>query len=209
MIDVINQTPKAYSEQSRDYQVLARLYSALFNLSKMYIDNMSIWNTNIDNKLTTLRAKTLNFEVDHAWDLNDLEAVVTCFKYLMRNKGTIKALEYCVNILMKVENMEGEDIDEVVAINNYNVTIRVPENLFTLGILEDLIKYLLPGGLTFDIVRYKSYSLRDVVKTDIYYQDGDIVHTDVDYTDKMYISDSKTPNEMTDTFVYTGEEDFK
>ena len=207
MIDVINQTPKAYSEQSRDYQVLARLYTALFNLSKMYIDNMQIWNTDIDNKLTILRAKTLNFDAVHAWDLNDLEAVTTCFKYLMRNKGTIKALEYCVNILMKVQNMEGEDIDEVVSINNYNVTIRVPENLFTLGILEDLVKYLLPGGLTFDIVRYKSYSLRDVVKTDIYYQDKSIEHSDIDYTSKMYVNEDKY--EITDTFVYTGNEEFE
>ena len=42
MIDVVKYTPAEYSAQSRDYQVLARLYTALFNISKMYIDNMSI-----------------------------------------------------------------------------------------------------------------------------------------------------------------------
>ena len=62
MIDVIKQTPREYSAQSRDYQVLARLYSALFNVSKMYIDNLSVWNNDIDNRLATLRAKTLNFD---------------------------------------------------------------------------------------------------------------------------------------------------
>ena len=39
MIDTIKMTPAEYSAQSRDYQVIARLYTALFNLSKMYIDN--------------------------------------------------------------------------------------------------------------------------------------------------------------------------
>ena len=39
MIDTIKMTPIEYSAQSRDYQVIARLYTALFNLSKMYIDN--------------------------------------------------------------------------------------------------------------------------------------------------------------------------
>jgi hypothetical protein len=42
MIDIIKQTPEEYSLQSRDYQVLARLYTAVFNYSKMYIDNLSI-----------------------------------------------------------------------------------------------------------------------------------------------------------------------
>ena len=50
MIDIIRQTPHEYSAQSRDYQVLARLYTALYNYVKMYIDNLSIWDTNIDNK---------------------------------------------------------------------------------------------------------------------------------------------------------------
>jgi len=65
MIDVIKQTPSEYSKQSRDYQVLARLYTALYNLSKMYTDNMSVWSLNIDNKLSVLRSKTLNFDPKH------------------------------------------------------------------------------------------------------------------------------------------------
>ena len=130
MIDIVKQTPWEYSSQSRDYQVIARLYTALFNYVKTYIDNMSIWDTNIDNRLTMLRAKTLNFEPDHSWDLDDLEAVTTCFKYLMRNKGTVKALEYCVDILMRIENIVGESLDEVVTMSNYNVTIRVPETIW-------------------------------------------------------------------------------
>ena len=43
---------------SRDYQIISRLQSALYNVSKMYIDNMSIWNPDIDDKLAYLRAKT-------------------------------------------------------------------------------------------------------------------------------------------------------
>ena len=42
MINVVRQTPLEYSKQSRDYQVLARLYTALYNMNKMYIDNMQV-----------------------------------------------------------------------------------------------------------------------------------------------------------------------
>ena len=232
MIDIVKQTPWEYSSQSRDYQVIARLYTALFNYVKTYIDNMSIWDTNIDNRLTMLRAKTLNFEPDHSWDLDDLEAVTTCFKYLMRNKGTVKALEYCVDILMRIENIVGESLDEVVTMSNYNVTIRVPEDLFTLGIIEDLVKYLLPSGLTYNIIKYKSYNLSDIVYTDTYYNEGkvneggDVVIAYEDYpnNDRMFVGTNKAtsqkisitgndeqgnivPNQFIETYIYNSEPD--
>lgn len=229
MIDIVKQTPQEYSSQSRDYQVIARLYTALFNYVKTYIDNMSIWDTNIDNRLTMLRAKTLNFEPDHSWDLDDLEAVTACFKYLMRNKGTVKALEYCVDILMRIENVVGESIDNVVVMNNYNVTIRVPEDLFTLGIMEDLVKYLLPSGLTYNIIKYKSYNLNDVVYTDVYYNElstnnGQIIKwRKIEDTARMYVGTDKSttiivdeagnimttqlPNQFQETYIYNDEFD--
>lgn len=232
MIDIIKQTPLEYSSQSRDYQVIARLYTALFNYVKTYIDNMSVWDTNIDNRLTSLRASTLNFEPDHAWDLDDLEAITTCFKYLMRNKGTVKALEYCVDILLRIENIVGESIDEVVTMSNYNVTIRVPDDLFTLGIVEDLVKYLLPSGLSYTIIKYKSYNLKDVVYTDVYYNepsisqgsDSVLVYNDkLQHNARMYIGTNKptttiydhlpggnirpyqVPNQFIETYVYNNE----
>mgnify|MGYP006988847765 CR=1 FL=1 len=205
MIDIVKQTPWEYSSQSRDYQVIARLYTALFNFVKTYIDNLSIWDTNIDNRLTMLRAKTLNFEPDHSWDLDDLEAVTTCFKYLMRNKGTVKALEYCVDILMRIENIVGESIDNVVTMTDYNVTIRVPEDLFTLGIIEDLVKYLLPSGLTYNIIKYKSYNLNDIIYTDIYYDElasnsGQwfIKYRHVADNARMYVGTDKSTTYITD-----------
>ncbi len=42
MIDVIRQTPAEYSKQSRDYQLIARLFTALYNVTKMYIDDMNV-----------------------------------------------------------------------------------------------------------------------------------------------------------------------
>jgi len=230
MIDIIKQTPLEYSSQSRDYQVIARLYTALFNYVKTYIDNMSVWDLNIDNRLTSLRASTLNFEPDHAWDLDDLEAVTTCFKYLMRNKGTVKALEYCVDILMRIENIVGESIDQVVTMSNYNVTIRVPDDLFTLGIVEDLVKYLLPSGLSYTIIKYKSYNLKDVIYTDVYYNEPEISQGDAnvltilkkfDHNARMYVGrndpttiitdndgnerPNQVPNQFIETFVYNDE----
>ena len=126
MIDVIAQTPIEYSKQSRDYQVIARLYTALYNLSKMYIDDMSVWDANIDNKLSHLRAKTLNFHPKHAWDYDTLDAAVSCLKYLVMRKGTKPAIEDCVIILQRVNNLKGRpEVD--VDYNTYTINIKIPK----------------------------------------------------------------------------------
>ena len=215
MIDIIKQTPAEYSAQSRDYQVIARLYTALYNYVKMYIDNLSIWDTNIDNRLITLRARTLNFITEHSWDIenNSLEAITTCFKYLMRNKGTVKALEYCVDILMRLENISGKELSQVITMYNYNVTIRVPENLLTLGVIEDLVRYLLPAGLTYNIIKYKSYDAGGI-SNDVYHRDDRVTFDRHQNNPRMFVGNNtvtstlpdfegkRAPNEMQDTYIY-------
>ena len=199
MIDIIKQTPRKYSAFSRDYQVLARLYTALFNYTKMYIDNMQIWNSNIDNNLAELRSRTLNFEPKYSWNLDNLEAITTCFKYLIRNKGTIRTLKYCIDILMRIEGLISNNLDSAITVENYNVTIRIPKNLLTLGIIEDLARYLLPAGLTYDIVEYEEVS-SDKIFTDIYHisvEDGDEI-TRKDIIENSSIIDMATIGDDTE-----------
>lgn len=167
MIDTIKMTPIEYSAQSRDYQVIARLYTALFNLSKMYIDNNHFWTNDIDKKLSRLRSFTLNFRNKYDWDLDELKVVSSCFKYLMFRKGTKTALMYCIYILMRIKNLEGV-IKEDVAIEIVDnlITIRIPEYLTNLGAIEDLIRYLIPAGFTYRVIKYIEFTpaTDDIVK---------------------------------------------
>ena len=206
MIDVIKQTPKIYSEMSRDYQIISRLQSALYNVSKMYIDNMSIWESDIDDKLAYLRAKTLNFDPKHSWSLKDLESVTSCFKYLIKRKGAKIALEYLLNILMKVHNLKNSNSKlDMVSIEDNNVTIRVEENLATIGIVEDLIKYILPAGLTYRIIEYKSMDMgsdRPTTEVNVYNGDATVSHIPGTKNDITIGSD----RQFTTTFITSEEE---
>lgn len=214
MIDVIKQTPLEYSKNSRDYQVIARLYSAIFNISKMYIDNLNIWNEDIDNKLVNLRAKTVNFDIRHIWDLNDLEAVSACFKYLMRNKGTEIALDAIINILMKIENINSDTKSSTIRLNSEEncVYIWVEKDVVSMGIIEDLIRYILPAGLTYRIIEYISYDIDDIT-TDVYYigdegiedSEGNINPSWEPYTRnyRLYIGNDKEKQRLiTETYIY-------
>ena len=211
MIDVIKRTPEAYSRISRDYQILARLYSALFNISKSYIDSMSVWDRDIDNNLTTLRAKTLNFQPKHSWALDDLEAVTTCFKYLMMNKGTEKAIEYCISILMKIEKVNGPINEDTVIIRDNNLTIRLEEGLLSWGVLEDLVKYLLPAGFTYRVIRYSSLSTDNNISKfnygDVklkYRRFGRKSDSEGEWDPMLYIGES-SENILSNTYVYDNE----
>ena len=180
MIDVVKKTPREYSEQSRDFQVLARLYTALFNISKMYADDLKVWVPDIDNKLTTLRSRTVNFVNRHQWDLNDLEAITSCFKYLMRKKGTEEALEACINILMKARGIEtGITVDSVVVDRFGCINIWVAHDNILMGIMEDLVRYLIPTGMIYRIYNYdlEVVNAAKGIITDIYYRQDYFVNS--------------------------------
>lgn len=155
MIDVIAQTPIEYSRQSRDYQVLARLYTALYNFSKLYIDDMSVWDNNIDNKLSTLRSKTLNFHPKHAWEDEALDAAVSCIKHWIRLKGTRKAIEEVLEILIRVNNLVGKPIVEI-DYTSYTMLIKIPKQLASMGCVEDLLELIIPIGMGWRIIEYIS-----------------------------------------------------
>lgn len=212
MIDIIKQTPLEYSKESRDYQVLARLYTSLFNVSKMYIDNLQIWNSDIDNKLATLRAKTLNFQTKHNWDLKDLEAITAGFKYLMRYKGTTEAVKIILSIIMKIEKIDNKINGSSVVLNNNCLNIKIEKDLMSAGIIEDLLRYILPAGITYRIIRYVSYDDSSSKVTDVYFvsDPSDIHKENYDYSYKMYIgNDESKIRKYDETFIYGDKGDWE
>ena len=154
MIDVIAQTPIEYSKQSRDYQYIARLYTVLFNFNKMYIDDMSVWDADIDNKLSYLRAKTLNFHPKHAWQYDVLDAATSCLKDLVKRKGTKEAIRDVVTILERANNLRGEPQIEV-DYNTYTIIIKIPKQLASMGVVDDLLELIIPIGMGYRIVEYE------------------------------------------------------
>ena len=209
MIDVIKQTPIEYSNLSRDYQVIARLYSLLFNYSKLYIDDLSIWDSNIDNKLVTLRSKTLNFDAKHSWDLDELEAVTSCFKYLIRKKGSSECFKYCVNILLRALGLSSVLDEQNITIDqaNYQVIVRADVTTLTSGIIEDLLAYLLPAGWTYRVIKYTSYSTGSGLNTEIKYNGDSVKTAPFNTSYKQYIGNDTTKKRfITHTWVYNEEQ---
>lgn len=173
MIDIVKQTPEYYNSESRDFQFLARLYTIIFNSIKMYIDINRSMAGSTDEKLVDLKALSLNFRADHQWDRTSLAGALSCFKYLLRDKGTEKALEACISLLLRVEGIyitsEYSKMNHVrVSNDGTQIEILVPESLSSVGVVEDLLKYLLPAGVSYTIRKYDSVLFDTLVniKTD-------------------------------------------
>ena len=154
MIDLEKDTPIEYSKQSRDYQVFRYVYNALFNQVKMYVDLIrNIWTDNIDDKLLLLRSYTLNFIPYYQWANDDLRGATNNFRYLVRSKGTVAAIKSCLEILARVHNSSLQGIDVEIT-GPGHIRIILGEDIADLGNVEDLLRYILPAGITYEIVKY-------------------------------------------------------
>lgn len=148
MIDFIKQSPPIYSKESRDYQLISRLLTALLSYSESYTNNMNIWTNDINDKLSELRALSLNFIPKHQWPVDTLNAVTSCFKDLIRSKGSIDAIKSCFYIILRFENIES-DVD--IKIVNNSIQVEIAENIEKIGAIKDLLDYIVPAGVDYEI----------------------------------------------------------
>lgn len=152
MIKVYDKTPKIYSNLSRDFQLLGHIYDAIFNSVKTNIDMIAHnpLSKNSDIKLLDLLAKTLNFESKHNYNAEDLYALCTAFKTIIKKKGTKSAVEDCINLLLKAQDISK---NAYVSINKdvSAIEIWVPYELKDIILLEDMLDYILPAGYNYHL----------------------------------------------------------
>ena len=105
-------TPQIYTDESRDFQLLSRLYDSVFNGLKF--DTDSILDL-IDTKecrtsvLQLLQTK-LGFFTERKIDDEKLRSILECFPILVRNKGSLRAIKETLYLFLRMysvsSNME-------------------------------------------------------------------------------------------------------
>ena len=150
MITTERQTPSAYSNESRDYQLFGHLFDFIFNNAKINTDSMLNYplSKNTDKRFLDLIVRTLGFFTKHEYAYKDLLSVASAFKEMMRIKGTIESIRIAVTVLLYAQ---GLDTTVYVFPNEYNTEIYIPVRLDDKTILEDILDYILPAGITYSI----------------------------------------------------------
>ena len=155
MIQIKNLTPHVYTDQSRDFQFIGRLFDIVLNSVKTNSENLYNlpFNDNTNTQLSTLMSLTLGFKSKHHYNVKQLKAICSCFSEILKYKGTLYALDIAGKALLNAEGIVDEMFIERNLDDKYVLNIYVPQTLSDTNLLEDIFDYVLPAGMSYTIIR--------------------------------------------------------
>ena len=112
---LVKEVPEIYVDQSRDMQLLLRLMDCVYGGVKFDIDsvlNLTRTDQCKSNYLQLLQSK-VGFLSDKKFDLEDLRLALSAFPWLVKNKGSKKAIKQAVNAYLKMRHIK----------TNFNVNV--------------------------------------------------------------------------------------
>jgi hypothetical protein len=161
MIRLDKYTPNIYYERSRDFQFLGRLYDVVLNSVKTNADLIYYglpFNDQSSQDLLELMSRTLGFKPKHQYSHTQLLAICSVFAEILKNKGTIKAVQLIGEVILRTEGILGTIacfmlFDDITEKELPTLRIIVPEKLAEIALFYDLLDYVIPAGCLVEIVR--------------------------------------------------------
>lgn len=155
MIKLQNYTPEIYYKQSRDFQLLGRLFDVVLNYVKtnadMIYDIPS--SDSAGSKMIDLLALSLGFNAKHNYSVKQLAALCSVLSSVLHNKGSQQAIELASTAILNAEGIEDPVLVYKDLTDIYNIILYIPQKLSDVTLLQDLLDYILPAGMTCDIIR--------------------------------------------------------
>lgn len=153
MINIKNIVPEVYTNTSRDFQLLQKIYSVVLNyclnssrnISKNPISEYS------DKRLVDLMCSTLGFKTLHEYNNDELFQICKIFIKSLKNKGNINSIKLIVNTLCNLNSIAEDVVIEFDIFDQYCLNIYLSSSFNNTTLLEDLLNYILPNGLTYRI----------------------------------------------------------
>lgn len=148
-------TPEAYTNESRDFQLFLRLYDCVNNGTKFYIDSIldSVDTKTIDSSLLSLLKTKLGFFNNTEFSERDLRYILRGFPYLIKDKGSKKAVDDAVYIFM---NAKGISVPHKIDVDNalHVIHVDIESALEDTKMLDAMLSFVVPTGYTYDINFY-------------------------------------------------------
>ena len=157
--------PEVYINESRDFQILARLSDVLFSGIKYDIDSMInvLDATLAKDRMLQLMCTKIGFFPNIDIDSQVLKHIIASFPYIIKNKGNELGIRYAVNAILKAEN-NPEAIGEplIIIVNEkdelgrdpYTIYIYTTIQLYNQAALKELLRYVVPAGYTYKLLSY-------------------------------------------------------
>ena len=162
MIKLEELTPLIYYKESRDFQLIGRLFDLVLNFCKTSADTIYYLpqSLNADKQFVTLLAMTLGFKPKHNYNSTQLRAICSILPTILKNKGSLNAILLIATTLLRaegiVESLEYDYLTKKLSDDDdrpLGLTIYLPIQLHDTILLEDLLDYVAPAGLNITIVK--------------------------------------------------------
>ena len=161
LIRTQDNVPDVYMRESRDFQLLCRLYDCAVNGAKLDADTIRFIT---DTKFCTARLlqllqTKLGFFTNHDITDDELRLVLEAFPIIMKNKGSLKAIKQAMYVYLKVMHLN-TDINVTVINkdpdNPYTIRVGIQSSWRDTTILDEIFRYIMPTGYVFEYVFYTS-----------------------------------------------------
>jgi hypothetical protein len=155
MIEAKKLVPSVYYDKSRDFQLISELYAVVFNYLKSNTDTITHNPLSIDSdeQLIDLLSYTLGFKPKHKYNTLQLTTVCSSLMLILKNKGNLTSINYILNALLKTEGIDYGGYFEIDPKDNHSITIYCPKGLSDITLLNDMLDYILPAGMSYNIIR--------------------------------------------------------
>ena len=178
MFLVENNVPDVYVNESRDFQLVSRLYDLIFQSTRFSIDSMDhISDTaKCNESLLDLIGSKVGFFTSLKLTDKTHRKVLAAFPHIMRYKGSKEGILLILNLFMHITNAkltmrENEDTSII--------TIVFHDYILNIDLLKELIEYIRPVGL---IIEYEFTTHMDTT-ADYVLNDSVIINTIMNYID--------------------------
>lgn len=154
MRTTVDRLPLVYLENSRDFQLFARLWNMLF-LGKKH-KAKSILNV-LDPMLCPeqyldLLRDRLGFEPTIKIEPKDMRVILKAFPWLIRNKGSLKAVSTAVRISLMLQGIKSQAFNLFIDRKREDIQIFINRDIDT-EILQEIFRHIAPVGFTVTVTR--------------------------------------------------------
>lgn len=166
MFLVENNVPDVYVKESRDFQLIARLYDLALQSTRFSIDSMDYISdtSKCNNTILPLIGTKVGFFTENKISDDTLRKILAAFPFIIKYKGSIEGVQLVLNLFERITNtkvaIQETSDSSVILIRFFNYMLNVE-------LLYELLEYIRPVGLIIKVefktdVKYASdYGLSD------------------------------------------------
>lgn len=156
MIQLQNNVPQVYINESRDFQLFCRLYDSIVNGVKFNIDTMTnIYDPmKVNDKIIELLCTSVGFKTKYDFDTRTLRYIVAGFPELLKNKGSINAVKTVITIMEKIDSIVDNNSTIEASPSENKVIVNLQKGFSSIDVFNELLKFALPAGCIIEIGYY-------------------------------------------------------